>query len=349
MAYRAVVREAFGRRFDVVDGYLNTASVGVPPDDAADAVAAAVQRWRLGADQPPRFDADVAAARAGFAELVGVPVDRVAIGASASAQIGLVAAALPDRARVITAENEFTSVTFPFAVQAGRGVTVTEVPLAEIPARAAGADLVAVSVVQSADGALLDLHGLRAAVAGTGTRVLLDASQALGWLPLRLDWADAVVGVSYKWLLSPRGACWMAVAPELRERLVPHLANWYAGDGPWESIYGLPLRLAPDARSLDTSPVWFAQLGAAVVLPWLAGLDRERVRAHCVGLADRFRLGLGEAPGDSAIAVARHPEAAARLAEAGVTASVRRGAVRVGFHLYNTEDDVDLALRALRG
>jgi selenocysteine lyase/cysteine desulfurase len=343
------VREAFGRRFDVVDGYLNTASIGVPPTDAADAVADAVHRWRRGTDQPARFDAEVATARAGFADLVGVPVDRVAIGASASAQVGLVAAALPDGARVLVAEDEFTSVTFPFAAQAGRGVTVTEVPLAELPDRAAGADLVAAAVVQSADGSLLDLDGLRDAVAGTGTRVLLDASQALGWLPLRLDWADAVVGVGYKWLLAPRGSCWMAVTPELRKHLVPHLANWFAGDGPWESIYGLPLRLAADARRLDTSPVWIAQVGAAVTLPWLAGLDRERVRAHCVGLADRFRLGLGEAPGDSAIAVARHPDAMARLADVGVTASVRRGAVRVGFHLYNTEADVDLALRALRG
>ena len=33
---------------------------------------------------------------------------------------------------------------------------------------------------------------------------------------------------------------------------------------------------------------------------------------------------------------------------AGIRASVRAGAVRVGFHLYNTEDDLDRLLDALR-
>jgi hypothetical protein len=46
------VRSAFGRRFDVPDGYLNTASIGVPPVDVADAVADAVEAWRRGAAQP---------------------------------------------------------------------------------------------------------------------------------------------------------------------------------------------------------------------------------------------------------------------------------------------------------
>ena len=49
-----------------------------------------------------------------------------------------------------------------------------------------GHDLVAVSVVQSADGAIVDLDGLR----GDRQAVLLDVTQAAGWLPLRLDWAD---------------------------------------------------------------------------------------------------------------------------------------------------------------
>ncbi len=341
------MREAFGQRFDVIDGYLNTPSIGVPPAFAADAVAEAVAQWRAGMAQPQDFDESVDTARAAFAELIGVGVDRVAIGASASALVGLVAASLPDGARVLVARDEFTSVSFPFAAQVGRGVTVTEVPLAEIPSRAVDADLVAVSVVQSADGSLVDLSALRAAVAGSRTRVLLDASQAVGWLPLRLDWADAVVAVGCKWLLSPRGVAWLAVSPTLLDDVVPHLANWFAGDGPWKSIYGLPLRLASEARRLDTSPAWVCHVGAAEALPWLAGLDAEQVRAHCVGLADRFQVGLGGQPGDSAIVVVDRADAAQRLATAGVVSSTRLGAVRVGFHLYNTEADVDRALRAL--
>jgi selenocysteine lyase/cysteine desulfurase len=40
--------------------------------------------------------------------------------------------------------------------------------------------------------------------------------------------------------------------------------------------------------------------------------------------------------------------AADKLAAADIRASVRAGAVRVGFHLYNTDDDVDRLLDVLR-
>lgn len=338
------MRIAFGQEFDVPDGYLNTASIGVPSRAIAGAVERTVTAWRTGAAQPADFDAAVAAGRAGFAALAGVPVDRVAIGATASPLVGLLAAAVPDGARVLVAEGEFTSVSWPFAAHAHRGVAVTECPLPEVGVRAADHDVVAVSVVQSADGRLVDLDALRAARAA-GSRVFLDATQALGWLPLRLDWADAVVGAGYKWLLCPRGAAWLAVHPDLD--LPPLHAGWYAGDDPWTSVYGLPVRLASDARRLDTSPVWFAHTGAAAALPWLAGLDLAAVRAHCVGLADTVRTGLGLPPGGSAIVAVSRPDAAGRLAAAGVTSSVRAGAVRLAFHLYNTADDAARVLAAL--
>ena len=340
------MRTAFGRQFDVPDGYLNTASVGVPPRCAAQAVAAAVDDWSRGAARPPDYDPAVVTARAAVAGLLGVEVDRVALGGSVSALVGLVAAALPAGARVLVAEGEFTSVVFPFAAQVRRGVHVVECPPGELGRRAAEFDVVAVSVVQSADGRIADLDALRAARAG-GTRVVLDVTQSLGWLPAGLDWADAVVCAGYKWLLCPRGAAWLAVGPELANDLVPHPACWYSGGDVWASIYGLPLRLAASARRFDASPAWFAHVGAAVVLPWLAGLDQVAVRDHCVGLADAVRTGLGLPPAGSAIVAVDRAGAAERLAAAGVVASVRAGAARLSFHLYNTADDVDRVLDAL--
>lgn len=338
------MRKAFGQQFGVPDGYLNTASIGVPSTETADAVAAAVSDWRIGAGRARDFDAPVAAARAGFADLVGMPPDRVAIGSTVSGLVGLVAASAPDGTRVLAARGEFTSVTFPFAAQAHRGVVVVEEDLDTLVARAGDFDLVAVSTVQSADGRVVDLDGLRAAQS-SGTRVLLDATQSLGWSAAPLGWADVVVAGGYKWLLSPRGAAWMAVRPDLG--LVPHNAGWYAGADPWASIYGLPLRLAADARALDTSPAWLSHVGAAVALPWLAGLDRAAVHAHCTGLADTFRAGLGLEPAGSAIVTVHRPEAAARLADAGIVAASRAGGARLAFHLYNTHHDVRQALAAV--
>lgn len=343
------MRSAFGRDFELAGTYLNTPSIGIPPVVVADAVAEAVRDWQRGGTQPQDFDASVATAREAFAALIGVPVGSVAIGGSVSALLGLVAAAVPDGSRVLTATGEFTSLTFPFAAHGDRGVTVDEVALDELPDRAGDHDVVAVSVVQSADGRVVDLERLRAATAGTGTLVVLDATQAAGWLPLRLGWAGAVAASAYKWLLAPRGAAWMAVRDDVQPTLRPLAANWFAGDDRWQTIYGLPLRLAADARRLDTSPVWFAHLGAAVALPWLASLDLSAVRDHCAGLADNLRAHLDLPPAGSAIVSLPVQGAAERLAQAGVVASVRGGAARVGFHLYNDDHDLDRVVGALGG
>ncbi len=336
------MRVASGQQFDVPTGYLNTASIGIPPAQAADAVADAVAAWRRGAARPPDYDRHVEAARAAWASLTGVRAEDVAIGASVSQLVGLVAASLPPTTRVLTVASEFTSVTFPFAAQ---GMPVTEVAAGDLLSHVDDHDLVAVSVVQSADGLLADLDGLRA----TGKPVLLDATQAAGWLPLRLGWADWVVGAGYKWLLTPRGAAWLAARPDALARTVPLAANWYAAPDPWEGIYGLPLRLAGDARRLDLSPVWFAQLGAAATVPWLAGLDLAAVRDHCVGLADATLAGLGHPPrGSAVIAVDLTADQAKRLTDAGVVGAVRAGRTRLSFHLYNTMDDVELVVGSTR-
>jgi selenocysteine lyase/cysteine desulfurase len=63
-----------------------------------------------------------------------------------------------------------------------------------------------------------------------------------------------------------------------------------------------------------------------------------------VKLADTLltRLGLPER-GSAIIALDAHAD---RVAKAGVTASMRAGKVRVGFHLYSSLSDVELVLDA---
>ncbi|MGI5505451.1 aminotransferase class V-fold PLP-dependent enzyme [Lentzea sp. CA-135723] len=316
------MREAFGAVFDVQDGYLNTASIGVPPRHVADAVAASHERWRRGEDTSSTFNEAVETSRAAFGRLVGVPETSVACGATVSQFVSLVAQSLPAGAKVFVGAGEFTSVSLPF-VAAGHAVvsTVDE------------CDLVAVSVVQSADGAIADLETLRA----SGKPVLLDVSQAARWMPLSLAWADFVVGVAYKWLMAPRGAAWMAVRPDRADSLKPLAANWYStGEN-----YGTELVLRSDARRFDLSPTWFSHVGAAVALPWLATVDLEAVRAHCVGLTDRLLTGLGLPPNGSAIVSVAGPPVQ------GVVSSVRAGRTRYACHLYNTIEDVDRVLEAL--
>jgi selenocysteine lyase/cysteine desulfurase len=343
----AAAREAFGAEFIGAAGFLNTATYGLPPRFLTDALQTCLTQWQAGTMDATSFDEPVHAGRAGYAALAGVPVDSVAMGGTVSALLGLVAAAIPDGSRVATLVGEFTSTTFPFAAQAARGVTVTELTADELVSSAGRFDVVTASLVQSSNGAVLDAAALRRAVAGTDTLTVIDITQALGWKKLDVGWADVTVAAVYKWLLSPRGTAWMSLSERVSRIMTPHAGNWYAGELPWQTIYGLPLRLAHSARRFDASPAWFSALGCGLTLPWFASLDGDAVERHAVGLANRARLELQLPQHDSAIVSIPIADAAERLERAGIRASVRAGAVRVGFHLYNSDNDLDRLLDAL--
>jgi selenocysteine lyase/cysteine desulfurase len=279
--------------------------------------------------------------------MVGVPVDWVATGANASSMVGLAAAALPDRSRVVSTELEFTSLLWPFLAQ-GRGIEVECVPVPNVAQSVdERTDVVAVSLVQSSTGELADIDSIANAAAAHGALVVVDATQACGWLPVDATRIDLLACSAYKWLCSPRGTAFMTVKPELAERLTPLGAGWYAGEDPYASFYGPPLRLATSARRFDLSPAWFPWAGAAPTLDVLLDIGVEAIHAHDLRLANRFREGLGFPPGDSSIVSAELPEAEELLRGTRVMAAARAGLLRTSWHVYNTDDDVDELLELL--
>ena len=336
--------------WDPAGTYLNTASFGLPPRPAWDALQEALDDWRTGRTSWEHWGEATEAARGSFARLIGVEPATVAVGATVSGFVGLVAASLPDGARVVAPDVEFTSTLFPFLVEARRGVTVRTVPAAELAeAIDDTTDAVAFSAVQMATGEVADHAAIAAAARRHGALTLVDATQACGWLPLDGSAFDVVVAAGYKWLLSPRGTAYMAVAPERLGAIAPTAAGWYAGDDPHASYFGPPLRLAADARRLDTSPAWHAWVGAAPALALLEEIGVTAIHEHDLRLANRFRAGLGLEAGESAIVFVDAPGAAEQLAQAGIRAAVRNGRLRTSWHVYNTDEDVERALAVLKG
>src|SRR4051794_23781448 len=231
--------------------YLNTASFGLPPDPAYEALVTAQEDWRHGRVSWEHWTAVTDRARAEFATLVRVRPEQIAVGATVSGLIGQVAAAVPDGTRVLSPEPEFTSLLFPFLAQAGRGVTVKTVPLHDLVDHIdATTDVVAVSAVQSSTGELAALDDIAQAAADHDARTVIDATHAIGWLPLDASRFDAVACAAYKWLMSPRGTAFMVLSEELEARLTPHQAGWYAAADPLKDQFGPPLRLRPAPRPL---------------------------------------------------------------------------------------------------
>ncbi|WP_406380707.1 aminotransferase class V-fold PLP-dependent enzyme [Streptomyces sp. NBC_01618] len=334
--------------------YLNTSTCGLLPRRTVEAVKALAEAIATGRGAGSGDFEAVDAARAGFARLVGIGADRVAIGSSVSVHVGLIAAALPPGAEVLAPEGEFSSVVSPFAVRGD--LKMRYVPLDGLAgAVRPGTALVAFSSVQSADGRIADLDAVRAAAAAHGARTLLDATQSAGWLSLDAGAYDYTVTGGFKFLLCPRGASFLTVTEEAQRTLPAVFAAWVASDDPWNSTYGPIERLSPTARRYDEPPAFLTYHGAEHSLALLGEVGIDALHAHATGLAARMRAGLAvlgheAVPGESAIVAvpglgAREPE----LARAGVVVSNRAGNLRAAFHLYNTEADVDRILDVLSG
>ncbi|MDJ0378624.1 aminotransferase class V-fold PLP-dependent enzyme [Cryobacterium sp. PH31-L1] len=332
-------------------GYLAACTLGLPTIDTIAAMRADTEVWARGEACASRYGEVVERVRVGYADLVNVTPDRVAIGSQTSVMAGLVAASIPDGAEVVLPRGDFSSMVFPFLAQAHRGVTVRQVDLADLAVSLTpNTWLVAFSLVQSATGTIADSAVIRAAASATGTFTLCDTTQATGWMPVDASLFDATICHSYKWLGAPRGVAFFTVAESFGAQLHPINAGWYAGDDLWASCYGPAMALAPDARRFDVSPAWPAWVGAEPAIDLFRSLDMTEVRAHNTGLGNALCDGLGLPRLDQAIVSWPDDDGRdlARLTTAGLTASGRAGRARVAFHLWNDRDDVDAVLDALR-
>jgi selenocysteine lyase/cysteine desulfurase len=332
---------------EAVRGYLDTATYGLPPRSVLGALEEAVAAWRRGGDWWP-WEQDAEKCRALFARLVGAGAKDVAITTSVSVSAGVVAASLPAGRgdNVVVHEADFASNLFPWAGLERRGVEVRALPLERLPG---GIDertaLVAVSAVQSADGRVADLDALKG-----GPRLFVDATHAVGTLPVDLSRVDYLACSSYKWIPSPRGLSFLYTRLERLDEIEPWLAGWKARREWRGRYYGLPPDLWKDARRLDISLPWLVSAGTRPALELVAELGVERIAEHNLALADRFATGLGLSKPASPIVrltVDDADRAVERLRALGVACAVRAGAVRASFHFYNDEADVDLAVEAL--
>lgn len=334
--------------FPPVRGYLGACTLGIPTHATREAVLRDLERWAAGEASAAEYSATLQRTRSHAAALLGVRPDRIATGSQVSVFAGLAAASAPRGAEVLCVDGDFSSVVAPFLVRGD--LQVRHVPVQALADEISDTTwMVAYSLVQSATGEVAYAASVATAARDHDARTLVDTTQATGWLPTTDLDADLVVCHAYKWLGAPRGAAFAAFSDRAIDEIVPYTAGWYSGADPWTSTYGPGLHLADDASRFDVSPAWHAWAGAEAALDFAASLDADAVRDYDLGLANAFRERLGVEASDSAIVTWADADGAdlAALTAAGITASGRAGRARVAFHLWNDDEDVDLAASSL--
>lgn len=322
-------------------GYLDTANYGLPHASVVEALYGAIDLWRTGQSKIDHWVEYCDRARTAYANYVGVTPSQVACSSATSHLVGLVASSLQPGSRVLVPSEEFTSNVFPWLAQTDRGIAVDVAPIHRFADSINSRhDIVAFSLVQSADGAVADIAAIRSAAATAGARVLIDLTQACGWLPVDASWADYTVCSLYKWIMAPRGCALLTVREDRLGDIRPATASWFGGGEIYESLYGPPLRLSGAARRLDLSPAWINWAGAAAALDHIVSLPADSILQHDLELAARFRAVLGLPDGDSPIVSVPVALPNDAIKDAGLTVSTRSGQLRISFHVYNDLEDV---------
>ena len=369
--------KALRRRFPVLERktYLNSGSYCALADSVRDAINAYMDdRLQVGANWDVWVTKNEAVRHAMAAVLRAAP-DEIAVTASASAGLNALASALDFRAprnKVVVSNFEFPTNAQIWHAQELRGAHVVHVPRTadgDIPLESFArlideqTQLVAVTHVCFRNGARLDIPGIVRLARAKGARVLLDCYQAVGGLTVdvkKLD-VDFAVGGMLKYLLGTAGIGFLYVRESLIPTLTPTHSGWFAQ----EDIFAMDItanRPAANARRFEagTPPVvncYAAEAGLKIILEVGTEAIEERVRV----LTRRCLTGL-ESIGWASVTPAaderRGPMVCvpardtahlfATLLEQDIVTSFRDSNIRATVHFYNSEDDIDCLITALK-
>lgn len=319
-----------------------------------------------------RFFTTAARTKSALAARLGGRPEDIAFLASASEGLHVASEGIDWRPgdNVVVGQSEFPSVLLAWQRLRPRGVEVRAVGRAAVVAHEEIADavdrrtrVIAVSHVSYLTGARHDLGRLRILADRVGARLIVDASHALGVVPVDGALCDVVVACCYKWLLAVHGVGVFYVNEGRWPDLAAPWVGWHAEI--WEDDWQrrTDYRLKADAERFEAgNPPFLAVYVLDSALRALDGLDPRAVESHVLALGGTLRAGLAklglpvltpEAPearaGNIVFASDRCMDVERALREAGVLVWAGDGRVRLSVHAHNDEADVLRALEALGG
>ncbi len=359
--------------------YLNAAAASPLATPVADAAVAHLRETELDGDVGfPRWLEFKLTLHARFARFIGTRASQVAFTPSTSMGFNLVAELYKRRGirEVLTLEGEFPSTTIPFLnagltlnvvkPRADGSYAVEDVERALRPETQA----VALSAVQYASGAAIDLTALTALCRSRKLPLALNVAQALGQIRIDAEalGVDFLCGTSHKWMMGGFGVGVFYARQGWLEELGLPWAGWFSPPDPlrWQNFPGSTwdggrahgLSTSREVSALEAGgghwPALFS-FGAALGLFEQVGIDA--VAAHNRQLQELLRAGLQQrgftpnAPLQSGICVVPvkgNPLDAVRaLLRENVVVTPRGVGIRFSTHLFNDESDIARALAAI--
>jgi len=356
--------------------YVNSCSQGALSADVDQAMRDYLDSWHEGGSPWEMWVEQVEELRAKFAVSIGADVDEIAVMPSASAGINAVASAFSyggSRTEVVLGDFEFPTMAQIWLAQERRGASIRRAHAAAaapdslpLDAYAAVIDertlVVPATHVCFRNGHQTDIAGLVRIAHDRGAYVFLDDYQRTGSAPIDVHalGVDFMVTGCLKYLLAAAGIGFLYVRRELIDRFEPTVTGWFGRVNPFAFRIDA-LDWPPGANRFESGtppvPNAYAALAALSLL--------ERVGYDVVGRQVGHLVGRYMAAATEAGFVVRTPAVPERrgplvvvqsvdapalvqkLAARGIIASCRGDGLRVSFHAYNTDSDVDAVISAL--
>jgi len=371
--------EEFRARFPILTRrvYVNSCSQGALSIDVDAAVRAYMDSWHEAGSPWERWVEQVEVLRGRFAASIGADPAEIAVMASASAGINAVASALDfsgQRSHVVLGDFEFPTMAQIWLAQERRGATIRRasapadspdtLPLASYDAVIDERTLIVPAThVCFRNGHQTDVAGLVRLAHGRGAYVMLDDYQRTGSGPIDVHalGVDFMVTGCLKYLLAAAGIGFLYVRRDLIERFEPTITGWFGRINPFAfRIDALDWPEGANRFESGTPPVpnAYAALAALDLLDRIGSDAIGRQVAHLTGHFARAAREAGfvvrtplEPDRRGPLVVVESVDAPAlveRLASRGIIASCRASGLRVAFHAYNTDGDVDAVVGALQ-
>ena len=353
--------------------YFLSHSVGLRPLSADKALEDNFTRvWRRGdSNMWDVWLATIARFREPLGALIGASPDEICPQTNISSGLAKILFALPEprgRRKIVLTEDDFPTIGFVLAQGRRLGYELVLLEggsrLADIdawtPAFQDDVQLVVATQVFSNSAVLAPAAEIARRARERGVFAVLDIAQSAGAIPINLNaiQPDFALGTSLKYLCGGPGAAFLWTRRETAAKTTPLDVGWFSHEEPFEMDIR-NFRYAHDAARFwggtpSVAPYAMAVAGLEVLLE--TGI--EAVSAHNQRLLTRLLESLPDGAilshrkrgerGSAALIAVRDVATASRvLANAGIAHDCRRKAVRVSFHLYNTDADVDALLAAV--